>query len=499
MTQDLLVRGRWVITGATAADKVVADGAVLVEGGRIGAVGPWDELRAAHPALPVVGSGDDAILPGFVAAHHHGNAATALQQGISDDLLELWLLAMRTARSLDPELRALLTATRLLRGGVTAAIEMTELRSAPAQAAASLARRVAAYERSGIRMAVAVGVVGRGGLVPDPDLAAFLESLPSEDRARAAAVAAEPAPMDDDEYLGVVADARRAAAASPRVDVWYGPPGPQWVSESLIRRIADSSAADGARIQIHVAESRAEGLLGQRHHGRPMTLHLRDLGLLSERCSFAHGVWLADEEIEVLAATGVSVAHNPSSNLRLRAGVARLHALLAAGVTVGIGLDANGLADDDDMLAEARLALRLARSPRVAEPVPSLAAVFAAATTGGARILGRGGDLGRIAPGYAADLVLVDPTRATWPWVAPDVDPRELVLLRAHGDDVRTVLVDGEIVLRDRQPTRFDLDEVVAETVARLDATAVDPATRALGERLRPHLARFLKSVDRPG
>jgi len=302
--------------------------------------------------------------------------------------------------------------------------------------------------------------------------------------------------MDDDEYIGLMTDLRGVTANLPRVDAWYGPPAPHWVSDRLLRRIADASERDGARIQIHVSESLAEGRQGPRHHGRPMTLHLDDLGLLSPRCSFAHGVWLEDVEIERLAATGTSVSHNPSSNLRLRSGRARFTDLLAAGVTVGIGLDANGLADDDDPFTELRLALRLARDPHAGVRVPTLADAFGAATLGGARILGSEGELGRIAPGYAADLVLVDLGRATWPWVAPEADPRELVLLRAHADDVRTVLVDGEVVLRDRRPTRFDLDAVVTEAQARLDATPVDPATRRTIELLRPHLARALETLQ---
>lgn len=493
VTPSILVRGRWVITGAADPDPIIDDGAVLVRDGRIESVGAWADLRAAHPDASVEGGPDVAVIPGFIVAHHHGNAATAIQQGIDDDILELWLLAMRAARSLDPELRALLTAARLLRGGVTAAVEMTELHAPPGPARTSLGRRLAAYERSGVRMAVAVGVISRGSLVPDEDLEAFLGSLPREDRALAAGIAGQAPPMDDDEYLGVVADARATAARGRHIDVWYGPPGPQWVSDALLRRIADRSAADGTRIQIHVAESLAEGRLGPRHHGRSMSAHLDDLGLLSPRCSYAHGVWLEDDELALLAERGTSVAHNPSSNLRLRAGTARLTAMLAAGVTVGLGLDANGLADDDDPFTELRLALRLARSPHVGAPVPTLGDVVGAATSGGARILGRDGELGRISAGYAADLVVLDLARVTWPWTAPEADPRALVYLRAHADDVRTVLVDGEVVLRDRLPTRFDLAGVVAESAAALDASTVDPATRRLIERLRPHLSRYLE------
>lgn len=491
---DLLVRGRWVIPGAW--DPVVSDGAVVVRDGRVAAIGAFDELRAACPDAVLEGGPDVAVIPGFIAAHHHANGATALQQGIGDDILELWLLAMRTARSLDPELRGLLTSARLLRNGVTAAIEMTELHAPPGPAAASLGRRLDAYDRAGIRMAVAVGLISRGSLVPDEDLEGFLASVPPEERDFAAAAAASPAPMSEDEYLGVVADARGRLidrSSGGRVDVWYGPPAPHWVSPHLLERIGLLSEEGGARIQIHVSESLAEGRYGPRVLGVPMARYLERTGLLNGRCSFAHGVWLDDEELGILARTGTAVAHNASSNLRLRAGVARLTAMLDAGVTVGIGLDANGLADDDDPFSELRLALRLARRPQPAERAPSLEEVVDAATVGGARILGRPDDLGRLAPGSSADLVTVDLARATWPWTAPEADPRALVYLRATGDDVRTVMVEGEVVVRDRRPVRFDLDAVVAESASRLSATDVDAVTRALVKRLRPHLERWLR------
>ena len=122
-------------------------------------------------------------------------------------------------------------------------------------------------------------------------------------------------------------------------------------------------------------------------------------------------------------------------------------------MTVGLGLDARGLDDDDDIFREMRVAMSLHRGPVLGSPSLSPRQALHLATSGGARLLGKETSLGRLAPGYAADLVLLDTRRLSWPWVAPEADPRDLLVLRAQARDVQTVLIAGEVVLRDgRRP-----------------------------------------------
>lgn len=123
---------------------------------------------------------------------------------------------------------------------------------------------------------------------------------------------------------------------------------------------------------------------------------------------------------------------------------------------VGLGLDGNAMADDDDYFAEMRLALHLHRAPTIGTAVPLPSEVLAMGTTGGARVLNRGDELGRLAVGMAADLIVVDLSRATWPYVAPEVDPIAFTMQRVKAGDVTDVLVDGEHVLAGSLPTRFD-------------------------------------------
>lgn len=497
----LLVRGRWVVTGGTDADRTLTDGAVLVRDGRIAAVDAWDALRRQHPTAAVLGSPDLAVLPGFISGHHHAGAVSHAQQGIADDVLEPWLLELRRMRPTDPYLDALLTSARLLRSGVTGLVDMHACRGPAVDASQRVRAALRGYQQAGIRVAFAVGVGDQNPLISaaGPDEARrFLDGLPPEARAAAEAFLPPPDGFRPDDYLAFMDGLGREYADHPRIDLWYGPPGPNWVSDDFLVRIAERAAAFGTGIQTHVAESLYEKLYGPRAYGTSVVEHLHRLGVLGPRFSLAHAVWLTEPEIAILAETGTSVSHNPSSNLRLRAGIAAVNALVAAGATVGIGLDGHALDDDDDMFREIRLAWALQRAPAIGSPHLTSRQAFRLATNGSAALVGRAGARGRIAPGYAADLVLIDPARLTWPWVAPEADPLDLVVLRAQARDVRTVLIAGEVVLEDGRPTGFDLDAAARELADRLAATPFPELAAGHVARLREHVAAFYRSWELP-
>jgi cytosine/adenosine deaminase-related metal-dependent hydrolase len=502
--RPLLVRGRWVVTGAGADDATIVDGAVLVRDGRIEQVGAWAELRAAHPDAEVLGSHEVAVLPGLISAHHHAAGVSHAQQGVADDVLEPWLLELRRMRPSDPYLDTLLTSARLLRSGVTSVVEMHACRGSAEASAGRVRHALRGYDQAGIRVAFAAGVANQNPLVnaaSADEERAFLDGLPPEAREAAEAMLPSPNAMQPDEYLGLMDALWQEYGDHPRVDVWFGPPGPNWVSDDFLVQIAERAASygpSGTGIQTHVSESLYEKLYGPRAYGESVIFHLRRLGVLGPRFSLAHAVWLTEAEIAVLAETGTAVSHNPSSNLRLRAGVLPARALVEAGVTIGLGLDGHGLDDDDDIFREMRLAWSLQRSPEIGSPALEPRQALGLSTTGGARLLGKAGVLGRLVPGYAADLVLIDLGRLSWPWVAPEIDPRDLLVLRAQARDVRTVLVDGEVVLRDGLPTRFDLEAAGRELAEQLAATPFPSEAAARVGLLKPHLEAFYRAWDAP-
>ncbi len=499
MSDELLVRGRWVITGSAETDPLLSDAAVVVTGDRIQNIGPWQDLRSRHPDAEAIGSDQMAVLPGLINAHHHSSGVSALQQGVADDVLEPWILALAQLRPTDIYLNTLLSAARLLKSGVTSVIDMCGGRGTAEHYAGSVRRALRAYDESGLRVAFAAGLSDQSFLVAGKgEDDKFLAALPAEAKAYAESMLPVASDLSEDDYFAVLDDIRGEIRDRPRIDLWFGPPGPQWVSDRFMQRIAEQAEACDTGIQTHVTESIYEKLHGPRCYGKDTLAHLRDLGVLGPRFTIAHGVWLSEAEIEILAETGAAVSHNPSSNLRLRAGIAPLNALLAAGVTVGLGMDGTTINDDEDMFAEMRLALRLHRTPMLGGPAPSVAQIFEMATSGGAKLLRKEETLGRLAPGYEADLVLVDVERVTWPWVAPEVDPRALLVQRARAGDVDTVLIAGEVVFRDGRPTRFDAAEAGRELAARLAAEPYPEAAARLVAALLPRVEAYYRDWETP-
>lgn len=499
MTDTKLVRGRWIVTGGAEGDAVLTDAAVCVEGGAIAEIGDWKTLHANHPDATVIGSEHVAIMPGMVNAHHHSNGISVVQRGIQDRLLESWLLSLSLGRSLEPRLNILLSAARLLRTGVTSVVDVRNDRGTADDFATNAREALQAYDDAGIRVAFAVGLTTQCFLVSGAgEDESFLATLPDDVR-RFAARRIPPADnISEDDYFGVIDELWQTYRAHERIDVWFAPPGPQWVSDAFMQRIAEQAEVYDVGVQTHVTESIYEMLHGPRYYGKPTLHHLRDLGVLSRRYSVAHGVWLTEPEIDVLAETGAAVSHNPSSNLRLRAGIAPLNAMLARGATVALGMDGTTINDDEDYFDEMRLAMRLHRTPRFDGPAPTPEQVLHMATAGGARLLRKEDTLGAIAPGFAADLVLIDLARVTWPWVAPEIDMRELLLMRASAGDVDTVLIGGEVVLSEGRPTRFDIDEVGREAARMLSAQAYNPEDAELVERLRPHIEAYYRAWEIP-
>jgi cytosine/adenosine deaminase-related metal-dependent hydrolase len=499
MTETTLIRGAWVFAQAAdeAEPRVLNDAAVAVRDGFILEIATFDGLRREHPDAPVIGDGTAALIPGLINAHHHSNAVTHTQHGIEDGVLEPWILGNARIRHMDPRLRVLVSAGRLLQTGVTSVVDMASVGAADQAGHDDLLARLHAYEESGLRGRLAGGVSFHSRLVHRED-EAFVASLPGDLRARVQRRYMDADRGSEDGYLEIVEDLIRVARNMKRTQAWYGPPGPQWVGDDLMVKIADAAARHDVGIQTHVQESFYERLEAERALGKSMTRHMADLGVLSPRMSFAHAVWSTEADIAILAETGTSISHNPSSNLRLRSGIAPLNAMRAAGVTVGLGMDGTTIGDDEDMFAEMRLAHRLHRTARIGGPAPTVAETFAMTTTVGAKLLREEGRLGRLAPGMAADMVLVDLRRISWPYVAPEADPLALVVERAKQGDVRTVLVGGEVVLENGLPTKFDFVGVAEELGHRLAEAPIDTEFAALYTELRPHIEAWYAAWPAP-
>ncbi|MEO1591350.1 MAG: amidohydrolase family protein [Cyanobacteria bacterium J06632_22] len=481
-----LIRGRWVV----APDQVITDGAVVVENDTILAVGKWADLHSAYPQAEVLGSENHAVLPGFINAHHHSNGVPNSLLGIEDDFLELWLFSLIGLRSQPSHIKTLFSIAALLKTGVTTVVDFAVIGGSLAASEADLKDRLSAYEQAGMRTALTAGCRYESILVHCQD-EAFLTSLPAALQQDLKQHIPLQQGLAAEDYLALMGDTVRQYQDHPYIDLWFGPPGPQWVGDELLVKMVDLAQSLNTGVQTHAMESFYEKLIGPKFYGKSVVAHLQELGVLSPQFSMAHGVWVTEGDIEILAETGASISHNPSSNLRLRAGIAPLNALLAGGVTVGLGMDGTAINDDEDMFSEMRLAARLHRTPQIGDPAPSFRDIFDLATIGGAKLLGKADAIGKLAPGYKADLSLVKLDRMTWPWVAPETNPLTVMMMRARAGDVDSVLVNGKVILKEGKPTGFDL-AAVAETLAeQLDRAPNREAYRTLAQAIRPHLAAW--------
>ena len=488
--EQLLIRGRWLFPGGSQSGEVIHEGALMIEAGLIQAVGTWTDLQRRYPVARVLGSEHHAVMPGLINAHHHSNGASSIQHGVPDQLLELWLLDLARRRNADPFLATQLAAARLLRSGVTSVVDVHSGGGSPETLATNIGGKLQAYEQSGIRVAFAAGMSHQSHIVWGDDQA-FLDSLPPEVQALARRRLPGAGSASIDDFFAVVDDFWRRYQEQARIDVWFAPPGPQWVSDQTLQRIAETAARYDTGVQTHLEESIYEKHYGPRTYGIPTVAHLQQLGILSPRFSFAHGVWLNEAEIDILAESGAAVSHNPSSNLRLRAGIAPLNRLLVAGTTVALGMDGTTINDNEDMWQEMRLALRLHRGPGIYDPAPTPADIFHLSTHGGAKLLRADHQRGMLAPGFQADVVLINLDQITWPWVAPEADPLSVVLYRAAAEDVDTVLIGGEIVVEAGRVITIDEAAVGQELAAQLKAMDYPTEQAAMVAALMPYIERY--------
>jgi cytosine/adenosine deaminase-related metal-dependent hydrolase len=217
--------------------------------------------------------------------------------------------------------------------------------------------------------------------------------------------------------------------------------------------------------------------------------------------TLGHGVWLNEADIDRVAETGTCICHNCSSNFRLRSGVAALNVFEAKGINTAIGIDEAGINDDRDMLQEMRMVLRAHRVPgMVDDDVPTMAQVFRMATSGGAKTTAFGKRLGVLAPGKAADLVLIDWRQIAFPYLDAETPVLDAVLQRGKAGGVRTVVCDGEVIYADGKFTKVDRDAALIALHQDLQKALADDEVerRNLSKALLPHVRAFYANYIDP-
>jgi 5-methylthioadenosine/S-adenosylhomocysteine deaminase len=437
---SLVVTGGTVVT-MDPARRVLAPGAVAIEGGAIVAVGEPAAIAASYRGAETIDASGAVVLPGLVNTHTH--APMVLYRGLADDM---------------------------------ALMEWLEKYIFPAEAKTVSA----AFVRTGTRLAALEMI--QSGTTLFTDMYYFEEEI-----ARATKEAGLRGVLGQSVIGFPVADAKTPADALARTEKFFQ----EFAGDELIipavaphsmytldaksltaaRALADKY---GRPTLIHLSETRDEVDISLKKHKMQPAAYLESIRFWGPRVLAAHGVWLTPPEIALLKKHGVGVSHNPESNMKLASGTAPVPQLRAAGVPVGLGTDGAASNNDLDMFEAMRVAALLhklqSNDPR-AIPAP---VALEMATIGGARALGLGDRLGSLEAGKRADLIVVSMSSARQ---TPMYDAVSHLVYATRGDDVRTTIVNGRVLMRDRKV--LTLDEAAVLTEAR---RAADDVRAAVGK-----------------
>jgi 5-methylthioadenosine/S-adenosylhomocysteine deaminase len=424
---DLIVTGRYVVT-MDATRRIIENGALAIQGGQIVDVGPAADIAKRHTARQRIERPRSILAPGLI--NTHGHAPMVLFRGIADDLnLQDWLekfIFPAEARNVNAEFvrwGTRLALWEMIRSGTTAYADMYYFEEVIAEET----------RRAGMR-----GVLGQSVIrFPVPDAKSPEEGLARTER-----------------FLEQYRD-------DPLIIAAVAPHAPYTNDDATLKACRALANKYQAPLLIHLSETRRENDDSLKEFKMTPAARLNRLGIFNGRTLAAHGVWLTDDDLRILVAKGVGVAHNPSSNMKLSSGVAPVLAMLQLGVAVGLGTDGPAGSNNDlNMFEEMDLAAKLQKVISNDPRALSAEQTFAMATVEGARALGLSGRTGSLAAGKEADWIAID---IDGPHAQPMFNVYSQLVYALKASDVRDVMVRGRFLMRDRRMLTLDTVAIAAK------------------------------------
>jgi cytosine/adenosine deaminase-related metal-dependent hydrolase len=275
-------------------------------------------------------------------------------------------------------------------------------------------------------------------------------------------------PMPPAEQVATV-EAVAADVEGSGVTVQYGPAGVQWCSDEMLRRIDEASARTGRRVHMHLLETRYQRNWADRTYPQGIVRYLDEIGLVNERVSFAHCIWLRPDEMELIAERGATIVVNTSSNFIVSSGLAPVAEMLRRGCRVAMGLDGLAFDEDEDALREMRLAYVVHKGAGFDIRMPRADLVRFATENGRFAVTGEK-DAARIASGLSADLLILDWAQLSAELIEQDVPPLDLLLAKARQQHVKGLFIAGREVVHDGSLTGVDLPAMEHELLSALRA-----------------------------
>jgi 5-methylthioadenosine/S-adenosylhomocysteine deaminase len=433
---SLLIRNATILTMNDALGIISGD--ILIDAGRIVELGNLSARQASR----TINAGGGYLLPGFIQTHVH--LCQTLFRGYADDLAlmdwlrtRIWPMeAAHTPASLAAATR--LAATELLLGGTTTVLTMETVHDTDAV--------FGALEPMGLRAVVGKCMMDADAAVPSRLLEQTMASI--------------------DESLAIAS--RWHGRANGRLRAAFAPRFAVSCSRELLEAVGSLATERQLLVHTHASESKDEIALVRSRTGRSNVAYLDEVGLASSKLCVAHCVWADESEQDLIAGREVKVLHCPGSNLKLASGIAPIADMRTRGISVSLGADGAACNNQLDMFAEMRLAGGL-QAITVGPGTLRAMDLLWMATREGARALGLEDEIGSIDIGKRADVILIDRDR---PHLATSPDPVSAVVYSARPSDVRTTIVDGELLVDDFRLIREDVPAIVATACAEAAALA---------------------------
>jgi 5-methylthioadenosine/S-adenosylhomocysteine deaminase len=446
-----LLRNALIVT-MNENDEIIEKGTIAIDDNRITYVGPI-QWTPAGPFDRTIEADRLIAMPGMINAHCH-SPANLVRGMMPSKPLEIWRAyyraSLRDMREGDFYASALLGGMEMLKNGATTVLDHFFGNQACRFMGAGAA--IQAMRDLGLRHVVSLTLSDKNYEETIP-LGETTVNLADEIKRMSASEAKTTnAWLDECEaFVETFHAPERLTTACP------GPSAVQRCTDELLCRSADIARKRNLPLHIHLAETKAQAVVGQQIYGTSLLKHLDSLGVLADNLSLAHSIWLEDSDVELFASSGATPVHNPASNLRIGSGLAPVKQFLSAGVHVGLGTDGSASNDGQNMFDAVRLAALIHNQAGTdfnhwVTPVQALAM----ATRNGARAFGL--DAGMLAPGKLADIILL---KRDTPAFTPLNDVMSQLVFCENGSSVDSVIVNGELVVEGGRLTKVDEKEVL--------------------------------------
>jgi len=427
MNYDIVIHNGTVITMNSNVD-MINSGVLCIKKDTLAKIEPLENHTTLPEGKKIIDARGGIIMPGLVNTHTH--LPMALFRGLADDLpLSVWLnkhIFPAEANHIHPEtvkLGALLSGAEMLLSGTTTCCDGYFFEDSVA----------AAVNDIGMRAILGQGIID----FPAPGL-----------------------PKPEDNVDNALKFIQKWKDRSPLITPSMFCHSPYTCSETTLKKAKDAADGKGVLFQIHAAETKDEyASIQTKHHTTPVK-YLDKIGVIDQNTLLVHAVWLTDDDIEIIAKRRASVSHNPESNMKLASGIAPVPALLKAGVTVGLGTDGCASNNNLDLFSEMDTAAKLHKVNTMDPTVMDAVTVLKMATIDGAKSLGLQDIIGSLEIGKKADVIIIDTRK---PHLVPVYNPVSHIVYAAQGSDVQDVIVNGKILLRNKELLAFDMEDILGK------------------------------------